>query len=273
MDSALTSPRVAPAIKIAPRADWLLACLLFGPLLIALGKLPMLPTAHVFSELFCVDHLPPHSRHLVTGIFFVPIGALIVVAFRRILGLKVLGFFRPILVAVAFESAGVLLGTLCLVTFLAAIAAVRPLLKGAPYNTRIPILLSLVSAMLSMLLAAGGWWDLEWLQRAAYFPVIALCLTCEAFAKVLENEGPAEATWRTVNTIASAGVIAAIAGLPVFMTFMLKMPELLFLEAGAILLLARHLSFRVFEDWNPLRAGARRPSVAGDPLDSNAMDD
>ena len=240
------------SVKVAPRADWLLAGLILVPTLIMLGKLLPTPIAGGLADFFSVDHVPAHARHVVASIFFVPVGALVVVAFRRMLGLKVLGFFRPILLAVAFASLGVPLGLACLIGFLTLMAAVRPMLQDAPYNTRIPIQLSLVAAVLVMLLAAAEWWQLAWLEQAAYFPVIALCLTCESFAKVLERDGLAEAAWQTMTTVMAAIVITALAGVPGFMRFMLRTPEILFLEAGAILLLARHLSFRLFEGWNPL---------------------
>lgn len=267
-DTTLVPPPTMPRTKLAPRADWLLAALIVVPLLVMIGKLAPLPTAEFFAEFLSVEHLPEKARHVVASIFFVPIGAMVVVAFRRTLGLKVLGFFRPILIAMAFASTGILLGTACLILFLAFVAAVRPLLAGTPYNTRIPVLLSLVAALLALLLMTGAWWQAPWLEKAAYFPVIALCLACESFAKVLERDGLAEASWQTLTTVFCAIAIAAVAAWPGFMPFMLRMPELLFLEAGAILLLARHLSFRLLEGWNPL--ARRRPALATSDKDEAA---
>ncbi len=268
-DTVLVAPRALPRTKLAPRADWLLAALIVGPLLVMIGRLAPLPTSELFSAFLSVDHLPEKARHVVSSIFFVPIGAMLVVAFRRTLGLKVLGFFRPILIAMAFASTGILLGTACLVLFLSFVAGVRPLLAGTPYNTRIPVLLSLVAAMLALLLMTGAWWQAPWLERAAYFPVIALCLACESFARVLERDGLAEAGWQTVTTLLCAVAIAAIAAWPGFMQFMMHMPELLFLEAGAILLLARHLSFRLLEGWNPL---VRRQPALGTANENETAD-
>jgi hypothetical protein len=258
-----TRSRDTQVARVAPHADWLLAALIAGPILVIVGKLEPLPTAPLFNAIFSVNGLPAHVQRVVADIFFVPVGALMVVLFREMLGLKVLGFFRPILIAIAFASVGVLLGTACLVFFLAFIAAVRPRLAGAPYYTRVPVLLSLVAATLVTLVIVGSRWHLQWLEEAAYFPVIALCLSCESFAKSLARDGVAEASWRAIVTVIAALAISAVTALPSFTPFMSRMPELLFLEAAVVLLVARHLRFRWFEGWNPL---ARRSHPSLDDL-------
>jgi hypothetical protein len=48
-------------------------------------------------------------------------------------------------------------------------------------------------------------------------------------------------------------VIVTIVASPMVMSLMFRFPELLVLEAGAILLVARHMNFRLFEGWDPLQ--------------------
>ena len=271
----IRSPGGSVRKKIAPRADWLLGVLVVAPLALMAGKLSGLPGAGLLAHFLSLADLPPEARTLVSTILFVPVGAMVVVLFHFTLGLRVLGLFRPILIAIAFSTIGVAIGLACLVPVLAAIALIRPLLKGAPYYARVPILLSLVAALLLLPLIVGKWWHLTWLEEMAYFPVIALCLTCESFAKVLDTRGIHEAAWRTALTVAAALAISSIAAAPGFMDFMFRFPELLVLEAGGILLVARHLAFRWFAKRNPLaalsrlarvRSGSRQDLVLQDQL-------
>jgi uncharacterized protein with transglutaminase domain len=257
MSATLTPQADSRKPKIAPRADWLLAILVVAPLVLMIGKLPGLPTAELLGQVLSLADLSSASRKLVSTILFVPVGAMVVVLFHFTLGLKVLGLFRPILIAIAFSAIGVPISVAGLVAVLGAIAFVRPLLKDAPYYARVPILLSLVAAMLLGSLMVGKWGHLVWLEEIAYFPVIALCLTCESFAKVLDKHGVHEAAWQTAMTVIAAFAISTITSASGFMGFMLRFPELLILEAGVVLLVARHLAFRLFANRNPLAVLSR----------------
>jgi len=89
------------------KRDWLLVALFALPLAIALAKLPMLPTSSVWAGMFSLADLPAQFHKSAENVLFVPLGALVVVLFRLTLGLRVLGLFRPILVAMAFDIIGI----------------------------------------------------------------------------------------------------------------------------------------------------------------------
>ena len=111
--------------------------------------------------------------------------------------------------------------------------------------------LSLVAALLVLSLMLGRWWHIDELFRVAHFPVIALCLTCESFARTVDKEGLGEAAWRTITTIIVAGTIAGAAELGAIAFFLVR-PELLLLQAGGILLMSRYCDLRLLEGWTPL---------------------
>jgi len=133
-------------------------------------------------------------------------------------------------------------------------------------------LLSLASALLFAPLMAGKWWHVDWLREIVFFPVIALCLTCESFAKVLDEDGIREAVWRTFTTVVAASVIVSLTSLPGVVELFLRFPELLLVQAGCILLINKYLSLRVFEGANPLAAkttvsaGAAEDAIAVEQL-------
>jgi len=222
------------------------------PFAVALAKLPVFPTSPVCASFFSLVALPAHFHKSVEAILFVPVGALLVVLFRLTLGLRVLGLFRPILLAMAFDVVGIPISLAFLLFVLVIIVALRPLLTTDHNYSRVAVLLSLGSALLLAPLMVGKWWDVNWLREIVFFPVIALCLTCESFAKVLDRNGIREAVWRTFTTVVAACVIVSVMSLPGVLNLFLHFPELLLAQAGCILLINKYLDFRIFEGANPL---------------------
>jgi hypothetical protein len=246
----------APALK----TDWFLVGLFALSLGVALSKLPMMPTSSLCASFFSLTDLPVQFHKSAEGVLFVSSGALVVVLFRLTLGIRVLGLFRPILVAMAFDIIGIPISLAFLLFALLVTVALRPLLKTGHSYARVGVLLSLAAALLFVPLMAGKWWDVAWLREISFFPVIALCLTCESFAKVLGNDGVHEAIWRALTTLLAALVIVALMGLPGMLELFLRFPELLLVQAGCILLINKHLDFRLLEGANPLAVWPAGPT-------------
>jgi hypothetical protein len=257
----------------ATKTDWLLVALLVLPLAVALAKLPVLPTSDFALRFFSLAFVPVDFHAIAENLLMVPLGALVVVIFRLTLGLRVLGMFRPILIAMAFQVIGVPISVAFLLLALVVIIVLRPLLQTDHNYARLGVLLSLASTLLFAPLLAGQWWDIAWLREIAFFPSVALCLTCESFAKVLDRDGICEAAWRTVTTVSAAVVIVALTSLPGVLPFFLRFPEALLVEASCILLINKHLSLRLFEGANPLAVPLARRWMPPDtrlPSDATA---
>jgi hypothetical protein len=191
----------------------------------------------------------------VEYIMFVPLSAVVVSFFRLCLGLPVLSLFRPILVAIAFRVIGIPMGLTFLALVLGTLILMRPLLKGAHYYSRVPIQLSLVAIFLILPLIAGRLWPEEWLRHLAYFPIISLCLICEAFTKMLDEKGLAEAAWPTASTILIGMIISLIAGIPGAMHLLLRFPELLLAQTGVVLVIGEYLKYELLKGKNPFLRG------------------
>jgi hypothetical protein len=232
---------------------WVILLLFLTTLALMLGKLPGLPTSPFLNSVLTLSEVPKHMRKHAEYIMFVPLSGILVSFFRLTLGVSVFSFFRPILIAIAFRVMGVEAGLAFLAIALALVAVVRPLLKDVHYYARVPVLLSLLVSLMALALAAGKFWHLIWMERLAYFPIIALCLTCESFARLLDLKGPVEAVWRAATTTAVGLVLAAVASIPGAMHTMLRFPELLIAQTACVLLIAEFLDYRLFEGRNPLR--------------------
>jgi len=255
--------------ETAVKTDWLLVALFALPLCVASAKMPIFPTSEFSANFFSLADLSPALRRVAEDVLLVPFGALVVVIFRLTFGLLVLGLFRPILLAMAFRIIGIPISLGLLLLALLVIVVLRPMLRTDHNYARKAVLLSLAAALLFMPLMAGNWWDIAWLREVALFPVVALCLTCESFAKLLDQTGIRAAAWRTITTVLAAVVIVGLMALPGVVEFFLRFPEMLLAQAGCILLINKHLAFRLFQGANPL---ARQPARAAHVPVENAAE-
>lgn len=251
-----------------PNSKLPLAALFLIPLALAIGRLPFLPTSSFLTGYFSLAHLSDHFRAALENVLFVPTGALVVVIFRLTLGIQMLGLFRPILLAIAFNIIGIPISVAFLVVVLTFIVFLRPFLSTDHNYARIAVMLSIAATLLLIPLIVGSWLRVAWLMKIADFPVIALCLTCESFARVLEREGVREAIWRTLTTAFVAAIITTLTSLSGVLDLFLHFPELLMAQAGCIMLINKHLDIRLFENTQPPASERVRPSAAelGDKL-------
>jgi hypothetical protein len=251
---------------LSDRQKWLVALLFIVPLAIMMGKCPIFPTSQLLTKWFSLAATPANVHHNARHILFVPLGAVLVVFFRLTLGIRVLGPFRSILLAVAFQVTGVLLGLIFLAAIMAVILSVRPLLRffRMPYFGRVSVILSVVAVVMILGLLVSARLGAESLYYVASLPIVVLCLMGEGLAKTLTREGPRSALWRGAMTALLAVVITLLSEIPGFTSLLLHYPELLVLQVGCIVFIAKFLNLRLLEWINPpvARRGARRARAA-----------
>ena len=212
-----------------------------------------------------LEPLPKAARKHAEYLLFVPLSTALVAFFRLSFGIRVLSVFRPALIAIAFQRTGLPLGLTFLALALTTVAALQTLLKGRDYYERVPMIVVLVVILMTASLVGFEHLHDGWMMRLAYFPVIALCLTCESFASTLSKSGLAEALWRAITTTALGALLMAITRIPGLMAALVRYPELLFVEAGFVLVVAEQLNCRLLEGFNPLSASldrGRRPAAS-----------
>jgi len=252
---------------------WLTALLFIVPLAIMVGKWSAMPTAGFLGHWCSLAALPNEVQHGARHILFVPLGAVVVVFCRLTLGIRVLGPFRAILLAVAFQVTGVGWGLLFLGLIMAIVLAFRPLLRffRMPYFGRVSSILSIVAAVMVLGLLASAWADMDSLHLVASLPIVVLCLMGEGLAKTLAREGPRSALWRGTMTALVAVVIALLSQVPGFRELLLRYPELLVLQIGCIVVVSKLLNLRLLEWMNPkvkkrrARSAKAKEAAAGAP--------
>lgn len=271
-----TKPRTAARRRTPPRGRRLPAryrrlaiALIAVSFAVVAFKLSGLPLSDRVGENLSFEGLSHAMRSRMLHLLLTPLGALIVVFTRLTLGLRVLGPFRSVLLAIAFQVTGPAVGVAFFALVVAAVTLLRPSVKAMrlPYFGRSSVMLAAVAGTVILATLAGLALGVPEVERVAYFPVVVLTLSGEAFAKTLKREGPRSALWRAGSTAATALVITGIAAVPAVQTALVRFPELELAVLGGIVLVSEYLPLRLLQNLNP---PPRKKPRAGKPENPRA---
>lgn len=141
---------------------------------------------------FSLYQLPLEEQSLFKGILLIPIGVLVVVFLRVIVGIKTSGTFMPVLIAMAFIQTTLvtgLIGFLLIVSF--------GLMIRSWLSTLNLLLISRISAVIIVVIFIIGIFTLISFKlglseglTVTFFPMIILAWTIERMSILWEEEGP-----------------------------------------------------------------------------------
>ncbi|WP_298442904.1 inactive transglutaminase family protein [uncultured Ferrimonas sp.] len=139
-------------------------------------------------------NLPLEEQSLLRGLFLVPIGVLVVVFLRVIIGLKTSGTFMPVLIALAFIQTKLLTGLLGFLLIVACGLVIRSYLSNLNL-----LLISRISAVVIVVLGIIAGFTLLAFNLGltegltiTFFPMIILAWTIERMSILWEEEGAHE---------------------------------------------------------------------------------
>ena len=236
------------------------AVLLVAPALLVAWKCSTLPGAEALRGVLSLDGLDGQDLGRVHHLLVAPLAALFVVFCRVTLGLRVLGPFRSILLAMAFQATGPLVGLAFFTIVVGAVVFIRPRLKGLkmPFYGKSAAMLVCVTITVVAALLAGVSFGLAEVVRVAYFPIGVLTLTGESVAAAKRREGWRSAVWRSGLTAGVAVVIAVLTSPEMVSTTMARFPELVVLSLGLVVVVSRTMKLRLLQWLNPPRPKKRR---------------
>lgn len=174
-----------------------------------------------------------------------PMGAVIVVFVRSVLGWKTFGLFTPMLLALAYLQSGPIAGpTISTAAILVGMAAAPGLrLLGL---SRVAFLGTLIAIVVTALGALAL--QLDRLVLISAFPVVVTALVVERWWNAWESDGPKAAMRMTATTLAVALMIQALVASP--LTIAVSSLHPLAIPASAIvltILLGRYNGLRLSE--------------------------
>jgi transglutaminase-like putative cysteine protease len=191
-------------------------------------------------------HLP---FALLRTLLMLPIGALVVVLFRNVIGLPTFGTFLPALIAAASSETGAVWGLIGLLIVITAVSLGRWSLHELRllHSPTLAILLTLVAVSMlgtSMLAERLG---LMQLTRISLFPIAVLAITAERFYLALVEQSPMEAVKQLGGTLVVIAACYLVMSSLALQIIVIGYPETLLLVIAVNLYLGRWVGMRLLE--------------------------
>lgn len=200
---------------------------------------------------------------LLRVVVMVPLGAVVIVIFRNVLGFSVFGTFLPALIAASLRHTGFALGMAAFAGVIVAVSLVRRLTQKLQllHSPQLAILLTTVIGLMLALAAYADTHDIPRLAKFTLFPVAIMSITAERFALMEIEEGRKKA-W---VTLARTMVVVYFCYLTMtslsLQILFLAFPELLLVLVVIEIWLGRWTGLRLSE-WFRFRAMLGRPQGA-----------
>ena len=198
---------------------------------------------------FSLLSLPVDTQELFKTILLIPLGALLLVILRNVIGISTFGTFMPILVALAFVQTKLLAGIILFSTIVALGMFFRLLFEKlhlllVPRLAAILIIVVLIMAMLSILSYRLGF---NFGLSVAMFPMIILTMTIERMAIVWDENGATAALRQGLGSLCIA-VIAYLIFVSSYIEFILFVyPEVQLIFLAFTLLVGRYTGYRLMD--------------------------
>lgn len=196
-----------------------------------------------------VHSLPIEEQSMFKLLFLLPLGALVVVFMRVIVGLKTSGTFMPILIAVAFLQTSLFLGLFGFVSVVAFGLVLRTYLSqlNLLLISRIATLVVLVIFIISILSLVGYQMGLNTGMTITFFPMIIIAWTIERMSILWEEEGPKEVLVQGGGSLLVAVMAYSLMQLSFIGHLTFNFPELNLVFLALIMLMGQYTGYKVSE--------------------------
>lgn len=189
------------------------------------------------------------SQNLLKTILMIPLGALVTVIFRNVIGVATFGTFLPALIAAAARETGLLWGAVGFVMIVLVSAMLRQVLDWLQllHSPKMAILLTFVVMIMLGMTVLGvnlGYFDLA---HVTLFPIALLAITAERFAIIDTEQGFLSAIGITFNTLLVIAAAYAVMNSLFLQSLVLAFPETLLIVIALNLWLGKWVGMRVTE--------------------------
>ncbi|WP_031433814.1 inactive transglutaminase family protein [Methylomarinum vadi] len=196
-------------------------------------------------------NLPIQTQNVYRILLMMPLGALLIVVLRNLIGIKSFGTFMPILIALAFRETELAWGLVLFTVMVALGLMLRFYLEYlhlllVPRLAAVLIIVVILMLFLSLLTHKLG---IDRGLSVALFPMVILTMTIERMSLVWEELGPAEALQQGIGSLFIASIGYLLMTNPLLEHLIFVFPELLFFLLGITLLLGRYTGYRLTELW------------------------
>ncbi len=193
--------------------------------------------------------LPIAEQGMFKLIMLLPVGALVVVFMRILVGIRTSGTFMPVLIALAFLQTDLLPGLTSFILVIAIGLLIRSYLSSLNLLlvARIATLVILVIGIISIFSVVSYQLGLIGGLTITFFPMIILAWTIERMSIIWEEEGPKEVLIQGGGSLLVATLAFLLMDLPIVRHLAFNFPELHLAILALVMIIGRYTGYRLLE--------------------------
>jgi hypothetical protein len=189
------------------------------------------------------------SQNLLKILLMLPLGALVTVVFRNVVGFETFGTFLPALIASAARDTGLLWGIVGFLSIILVSALVRRALDWLQllHSPKMAIMLTTVVIAMMGITVGGVQLGLFQLAHMTLFPIAILAITAERVSLMEAEQGVSQVLRITFMTLIVIAACYAVMESLFMQSLILAFPELLLVVIALNLWLGKWIGIRVLE--------------------------
>jgi len=193
--------------------------------------------------------LPATQREVFRVIMTIPAGVFLLVVLRNLVGLRGVGTFMPVLIALAFRETQLLWGIVLFGLVLSAGLLVRLYFEHLKLLlvSRLAAILMAVILLMAAITIISNKLEFERGLSVALFPLVILTMTIERISVVWDERGPAEAIKIALMSLVIAGFCYLFMSARPVQHVFFAFPELVLVLVALTLLIGRYTGYRLVE--------------------------
>ena len=198
---------------------------------------------------FSLFTLPVEVQNTFSILLLIPIGALVVVILRNLVGIRTSGTFMPILIALAFLQTTLFVGIVLFVVVVGVGLMIRGYLSrlNLLLVPRLAAVLIVVIGLYVALSIIGFKMGLMGVLSVTYFPMIIIAWTIERMSVLWEEEGAREVMIQGGGALLTA-IVAHLVMIERHVAYLFfAFPELLLVVLAVILAIGQYTGYRLSE--------------------------
>jgi len=201
------------------------------------------------APVFSLYSLPIEEQSMFKLIMLLPVGALVVVFMRIMIGIKTSGTFMPVLIAMSFLQTKLLPGLTSFLLVISVGLMIRTYLSqlNLLLVARIAALVVLVIGIISVVSVVSYRLGLIGGLTITFFPMIILAWTIERMSIIWEEEGPKEVLIQGSGSLFVATLAYLLMDQPLTRHLVFNFPEIHLCILAIIVLVGRYTGYRLLE--------------------------
>lgn len=193
--------------------------------------------------------LPLQSQQTFEIILMIPIGVMLILLLRNVIGLETLGTFTPVLIGIAFRETEVFWGIILFTVITALGLSLRSYLEHLHLQllSRLSVVLTFVVIIMALISVLGHRLGLDRGLSIALFPMVILTMSIERMSIVWEERGGLHAGKVGIGTLIAATLSHLMMTHEPWAYFVFTFPGMLLVFMSLMLALGHYRGYRLTE--------------------------